>query len=584
MRVALIPFQKKLVKRMDNIRFILIVAMAMLSMSLWQAWQQDYGPKPPLSAIQQTITPTNADMPIGAVATSVQPAIGGAAPALSNKVITVKTDLYNLEIDTKGGTLVNLDLLKYPVDKKNTSADVLDTLKDTVGMGKTEKNLKPIRLFNNKPTDLFLAQSGLISANNPSQAPDHHSLFNAAQDQYTLAEGQNTLEIPLTWTDNQGITVTKHYTFTRGSYVVNLDQEINNNSQTPWTGRQYTQFTRIPYTDPAGNNFIRTYAGGVVYTEANKYQKVTFDDMSDDNIKLTTNGGWSAMIQHYFAAAWIPPTDQENNLYSKALADNQFVIGSYSKDISVAPNTQGKLSAQLFTGPKVQPLLEKTAKGLELTVDYGWLTIVAKPIYHLLNFIHSFIGNWGFSILGVTLCIKLLFFPLSAASYKSMAKMRKLQPLLKELQERYKDDRQLFNQKMMAMYKVEKVNPLGGCLPILVQIPVFISLYWVLIETVELRQAPFALWIQDLSSQDPYYILPVLYGITMKIQQGLNPAPVDPIQAKVMKMFPIVFTFFFLFFPAGLVLYWIMNNTLSILQQWYITKHVVGEDKTQHAH
>lgn len=558
--------------------------MAMLSMSLWQAWQDDYGPKPPLSALEQTVTPTSADIPTGMPTSSGQPTNTNTAPVVTGKLITVKTDLYNLEIDTKGGTLVNLDLLKYPVDKKDTKADVLDTLKDTVGMDKTEKNLKPIRLFNNRPEDIFLAQSGLISASNPAQAPDHHSIFNATQDQYTLVEGQNTLEIPLTWTDNHGLTVTKHYTFTRGSYVVNLDQQIINNTQNPWTGSQYTQFLRTPYVDPAGNNFIRTYAGAVVYTEENKYQKVDFGDMVDENLKLTTNGGWSAMIQHYFAAAWIPPADQENHFYSKALDANQFIIGSSSKDITVAPNAQAKLTAQLFTGPKIQPILEKTAKGLELTVDYGWLTIVAKPIYNLLNFIHSYVGNWGFSILGVTLCIKLLFFPLSAASYKSMAKMRKIQPRLKELQERYKDDRQLFNQKMMAMYKEEKVNPLGGCLPILVQIPVFISLYWVLVETVELRQAPFALWIQDLSSQDPYYILPILYGITMKIQQGLNPAPIDPIQAKIMKMFPIVFTFFFLFFPAGLVLYWIMNNTLSILQQWYITKHIVGEDKLHHAH
>lgn len=557
--------------------------MAMLSMSLWQAWQDDYGPKPPLSALEQT-TPTNADIPTGESTASGQQANIHAAPIATGKLITVKTDLYNVEIDTQGGTLVNLDLLQYPVDKKDTKADVLDTLKDTVGMDKTEKNLKPIRLFNNRPKDIFLAQSGLISASNPAQAPDHHSLFNAAQDQYTLAEGQNTLEIPLTWTDNHGLTVTKHYTFTRGSYVVNLDQQIVNNTQNPWTGSQYTQFLRTPYVDPAGNSFIRTYAGAVVYTEANKYQKVDFGDMVDENLKLTSNGGWSAMIQHYFAAAWIPPADQENHFYSKALDANQFIIGSSSKDVTVAPNTQAKLSAQLFTGPKIQPILEKTAKGLELTVDYGWLTIVAKPIYNLLNFIHSYIGNWGFSILGVTLCIKLLFFPLSASSYKSMAKMRKIQPRLKELQERYKDDRQMFNQKMMAMYKEEKVNPLGGCLPILVQIPVFISLYWVLVETVELRQAPFALWIQDLSSQDPYYILPILYGVTMKIQQGLNPAPIDPIQAKIMKMFPIMFTFFFLFFPAGLVLYWIMNNTLSILQQWYITKHIVGEEKPHHAH
>ena len=567
---------------MDNIRFVLIIAFSMLSILLWQAWQLDYGPKPPLSAIEQPVVNAKADLPVeGSTPAETGVASQAAIETSKGKLIKVKTDVFNLEIDTLGGTLVNLDLINYPVDKKNTA---VNTIRSKFGLAESEKNLTPIRLFNNHAEDFFLAQSGLISNSDSVAAANHHSVFTATQDSYTLAEGQNNLEVPLTWTDNQGLLVTKLFTFTRGNYAINVEQKITNKSQKPWNGRQYTQFIRTPYVDPAGNSFIRTYAGGVVYTEENKYHKVDYSDMAEEDLNLTTKGGWSAMIQHYFASAWIPPIDQENHLFSKALGENKFVIGSYSPVVSIAPNSEAQLNAQLFAGPKIQPILEKTAKGLELTVDYGWLTVVAKPIYKLLNFIHDYIGNWGFSILGVTLCIKLLFFPLSASSYKSMAKMRKIQPRLKELQDRYKDDRQMFNQKMMAMYKEEKVNPLGGCLPVLVQIPVFISLYWVLVETVELRQAPFALWIQDLSAQDPYYILPILYGITMKIQQGLNPAPIDPIQAKIMKMFPIVFTFFFLFFPAGLVLYWIMNNTLSILQQWYITKHIVGEEKPHAAH
>lgn len=281
------------------------------------------------------------------------------------------------------------------------------------------------------------------------------------------------------------------------------------------------------------------------------------------------------MIQHYFAAAWIPPADQENHFYTKQLKDQQYVIGAYSgAPVTVASNASDQFSMELFAGPKIQPMMEDIAKGLELTVDYGWLTFIGKPIYWLLNQIYNLVGNWGVAIIGVTLCIKLLFFPLSQASFRSMAKMRKIQPRLKEMQERFADDRQRFNKEMMALYKREKVNPLGGCLPILVQIPVFISLYWVLVETVEIRQAPFILWIQDLSAMDPFYVLPVLMGITMKIQQSLNPPPIDPIQAKIMKMFPIVFTIFFLFFPAGLVLYWVVNNTLSIIQQWYITKQI----------
>lgn len=569
---------------MDNIRFVLIIVLAMLSLMLSQAWELDYGPKPVVTnAIETTATNTKAELPINGSPSSQAQASAQSLPLVEpnkSQLINVKTDVYNLQIDTLGGTLTNLDLLNYPVDKKNTS---VNSLRNKIGLSDSEKDLAPIRLFDSNTEKLFFAQSGLISESGSESAANHQSVFNASQNTFTLADGQNSLVVPLTWTNNQGLTVVKTYTFTRGSYVVNLDQKVVNSSDKPWSGRQYTQFLRIPYTDPAGNSFIRTYAGGVIYTEEEKYQKVQFSDMADEDVKATTTGGWSAMIQHYFAAAWIPPSNQETNLYSKALEGEKFLLGSYSAPVTVASNSEQDLKATLFVGPKIQPVLESVAKGLELTVDYGWLTVIAKPIYHLLNFIHSFIGNWGFSILGVTFVIKLLFFPLSASSFKSMAKMRKIQPRLKEMQEHYADNRQLFNQKMMALYKEEKVNPLGGCLPILVQIPVFISLYWVLIETVELRQAPFALWIQDLSSQDPYYILPVLYGISMKIQQGLNPAPIDPIQAKVMKMFPIVFTFFFLFFPSGLVLYWIMNNTLSILQQWYITKHIVGEDKS-HAH
>ncbi|MCK5355448.1 MAG: membrane protein insertase YidC, partial [Methyloprofundus sp.] len=319
---------------------------------------------------------------------------------------------------------------------------------------------------------------------------------------------------------------------------------------------------------------IRTYAGGVVYTEEEKYQKIDFSDMAEENFSAKTMGGWSAMVQHYFAAAWVPPADEINQYYTKELKDWRYVIGSYSPPATVPVNSEHIFNTQLYVGPKIQPEMEAVAKGLELTVDYGWLTIIGKPIYWLLNKIHDSVGNWGWSILGVTLCLKLLFFKLTEISYKSMAKMRKIQPKLAELKERFGDDRQRFNTEMMDMYKKEKVNPMGGCFPMLVQIPVFISLYWVLIETVELRQAPFALWIQDLSAQDPFFILPIVMGITMKIQQSLNPAPVDPIQAKVMKMFPLVFTVFFLFFPAGLVLYWVMNNTLSIMQQWVITKNI----------
>ena len=566
---------------MDNIRFILVIALAMISYMLWEEWQKDYGPKPVVTASDQSgSNKIKEDLP---TAVDNSPALVSeqnveAVPLVeipSDKIISVKTDVFSLEIDTKGGTLRNLDLLHYPHEKINT---VVNTLYSLVGMDAPEKDLSPIRLFNNDVEKLFLAQSGLIASTDSAAAPDHHASFSSEKQHYELAIGQDSLTIPLTWTNDNGLVITKTFTFTRGNYDISVDQKVSNQSSNVWTGRQYSQLLRVPFVDDKGNTFIRTYAGGVVYTEEDKYQKVDYEEMRDENLKVETLGGWSAMTQHYFASAWVPPPDQQNLFYTKALNNNQFVIGSYSPSVTVQPNTEVILESRLFSGPKIQPMLAKVAPGLELTVDYGWLTFIAKYIYQLLNFIHDYVGNWGWSILGVTLCIKLIFFKLSQTSYRSMAKMRKIQPRLKELQEKFADDRQRFNTEMMAMYKREKVNPMGGCFPILVQIPVFISLYWVLIETVEIRQADFALWVQDLSAQDPFYILPIVMGITMKIQQMLNPAPIDPLQAKVMKMFPIIFTVFFLFFPAGLVLYWVCNNSLSIIQQWYITRQIEADD------
>ncbi len=581
MMVALIPFQKNLVIRMDNIRFILIVTFAMLVFMLQQAWQLDYGPKPEVAAIADPLAiNTKEDLPSAAAASAQsEPAEQNTAAVplatvSSANVITVKTDVLALQIDLQGGTIQNLDLLNYPVEKSNT---VVDKLREIIGLPVAEKNTAPVRLFDSSQEKLFVAQSGLIADSGFATAPNHHTIFSNEKDSYTLQPGQDSLTVPLKWTDNNGLVITKLFTFKRGSYQITLEQQVKNNTGKAWSGRQYSQLLKAPDTEGSGNMLtggMRAYAGGVIYTEKEKYQKISFDDMTDENLDVTTKGGWTAMIQHYFASAWIPPADQENHFYTKTLNDVHYVIGTYSPLVTVEPNSEAQFVAQLFAGPKIQPMMEQTAPGLELTVDYSFLTFIGKPIYWVLNQIHDAVGNWGVAIIGVTLCIKLLFFPLSQSSYKSMAKMRKIQPRLKELQERFADDRPRFNTEMMALYKKEKVNPLGGCLPILVQIPVFMCLYWVLSETVEFRQAPFMLWIQDLSIQDPFYVLPVIMGITMKIQQSLNPAPIDPIQAKVMKMFPIVFTVFFLFFPAGLVLYWVVNNTLSIIQQWYITKKI----------
>ncbi|MDP3876339.1 MAG: membrane protein insertase YidC [Methylobacter sp.] len=564
---------------MDNIRFILVVTFFMLVFMLQQAWQQDYGPKPEIAAAADSVaTNTKEDLPVaaGVAAQADQQNIAAVplATVSSANVIRIKTDVLALEIDTKGGTIQNLDLLDYPQEKANTAVNSLRAL---IGLEPAEKNTAPVRLFDSSQEKLFVAQSGLIADSGFTAAPSHHTVFKNEQNNYELKPGQDSLTVPLTWTDN-GLTITKLFTFKRASYEITLEQKVKNESSKDWSGRQYSQLLRAPDTTSSGGGMLtggmRAYAGGVIYTEKNKYQKISFDDMDDENLDVATQGGWTAMVQHYFASAWVPPVDQENHFYTKALSEGHYVIGTYSSPITVNANSDAQFVAKLFAGPKVQPMMEETAHGLELTVDYSFLTFIGKPIYWVLNQIYNAVGNWGVAIIGVTLCIKLLFFPLSQSSYKSMAKMRKIQPRLKEMQERFADDRPRFNTEMMALYKKEKVNPLGGCLPILVQIPVFMCLYWVLSETVEFRHAPFMLWIQDLSSQDPFYVLPVIMGITMKIQQGLNPAPIDPIQAKVMKMFPIVFTIFFLFFPSGLVLYWVVNNTLSIIQQTYITKQI----------
>ncbi len=574
---------------MDNLRFLLIMAFVMISYMLWEAWQIDYGPKPQqiVSETPTIVEPEEAGLPdikgsesdtaTGQVPATQATTVEQVQPSKpEQKLIRVETDLFSMEIDTKGGTIQNLDLVQYPEEKPNR---YYNQMLEFFGLEAENMNSEPIRLFDSSEKKLFLAQSGLIAGKGSLKAPDHHANFESAQDTYQMQIGEDTLVVPLTWINPQGLQVTKRYVFTRGNYDIVVEQEVVNQSQQPWSGRQYSQLLRRPFKKENSNNFIRTYTGGVVYTQEDKYQKIEFDDMAEDDLSVDTVGGWSAMIQHYFAAAWVPPVEQQNHFYTKELKDWRYVIGSYSPASEINSGDSIVFTSHLFAGPKIQPTMEAIAEGLELTVDYSWLTVVAKPIYWLLNKMYSYINNWGGAILCVTLCIKLLFFPLSQASYKSMAKMRKLTPQLKELQDKYKEDKQRLNTEMMAMYRREKVNPLGGCLPMVVQIPVFISLYWVLVETVELRQAEFAGWVLDLSAQDPFYILPVLMGITMKIQQSLNPPPVDPLQAKIMKMFPIIFTVFFLYFPAGLVMYWVWNNSLSILQQWYITRQIEAEGK-----
>jgi YidC/Oxa1 family membrane protein insertase len=458
-----------------------------------------------------------------------------------------------LEIDTRGGTILSLLLNEYPVSLERK--DVKFTL------------LRPTS------PDLFVAQSGLIGLEK-EEAPTHETQYQTKAQSYAMGEN-NSLVVELFWQSPKGVKVIKRFIFTRGSYLVMVEHQGVNDTESVWTGREYRQLMRgLPGEKSAGSQFLYTYTGGAIYTPAEKYEKISFEDMESKALSLEVQGGWIAMLQHYFLGAWVPPPEQMEHFYTNVLPGGRYVLGAYTPPVTLSDQQSHTFSTGFVAGPKLQDELEAIAPGLELSVDYGWLTVLAKPIFWLLKQIQSVVINWGWSIILLTVLIKLAFFKLSETSYKSMANMRKMTPRIQALKDRYGDDKQRMNQAMMELYKKEKINPLGGCLPILVQIPVFIALYWVLLESVELRQAPFIFWLQDLSIKDPFYVLPLIMGVSMFIQQKLNPTPPDPMQAKIMMSLPFVFTVFFAFFPAGLVLYWVVNNIISILQQWYITRKI----------
>ena len=549
---------------MDNPRLLLFIALSFVVLLMWEAWQRDYGTRTPVeSPVSEAAAPAPADgslpaedLPIAADTASV----ADQAPKLSldeallkrSERVRVITDVLDIEIDTVGGDLRRAVLLKYPIKASDP---------DT-----------PFELLNDRLPNIFVAQSGLRTPD--GEEPTHHARYTAEQSEYRLQAGQSELSIPLRWTSPQGVAVTKLYRLRPDSYVIDVEHQVRNGSAAEWRGRAYRQLQRTQIAEYGQSQFIHTYMGGVIYSPEEKYEKISFEDMVEENLSRSITDGWAAMIQHYFVAAWIPPASEPEQYYTKVLSGQRYVLGLIANPVAVPPGDETVFTSRLYVGPKLQDTLGSVAPGLELTVDYGVLTVLAKPIFWLLEKIHSLTGNWGWSIILLTLVIKLAFYKLSETSYKSMANMRKLAPRLQALKERYGDDKQKLNHAMMDMYKKEKINPLGGCLPIVVQIPVFISLYWVLLESVELRQAPFMLWLNDLSSADPFYVLPLIMGVTMFIQQKLNPAPLDPVQAKVMMVLPVVFTVFFAFFPSGLVLYWVTNNTLSIAQQWVITKRV----------
>jgi YidC/Oxa1 family membrane protein insertase len=553
---------------MDIKRSILLVALAVVAYLMVLQWNQDYGQAalPAETSQEQTSAAQLPETPPTTTAESTQgdiPAVGGeqsvsALPETqaSSQLIRVRTDVLDVAIDPRGGDIVDLRLPEFP--RRQDRPDV------------------PFQLFERSPERTYEAQSGLIG-----DGPDKASgrpLYSSEQQQYQLADGQDQLVVDLKYSEG-GVNYTKRFTFDRGDYDLGVSYLIDNQSQAPWTGYMFGQLKRDDSGDPSSSTATgtATYLGAALWTKDEPYTKVSMGDMDDKNLKKTVEGGWIAWLQHYFVTAWIPAPDQTNQVQTRKDSQGNYIIGFTGPAIQVAPGSQGETTATLYAGPKSQDKLEELSPGLRLTVDYGILWFIAQPIFWLLENIHALLGNWGWSIIVLTIVIKLAFFPLSAASYKSMARMRAVSPKMQALKEQFGDDRQKMSQAMMELYKKEKINPLGGCLPILVQMPVFLALYWVLLESVEMRQAPWMFWITDLSIKDPFFILPIIMGVTMFIQQQLNPTPPDPMQAKVMKLLPVIFTFFFLWFPAGLVLYWVVNNVLSIAQQWYITRKIVGQ-------
>ena len=549
---------------MDNRRLILLVVFFLSLFMLWEAWQKYNQPK--VDALVAVSSAAPPELLGGQAAVASQPiAAPSTAPALKKgESVNIATDLFTAELSTLGGDIVGLTLNRYN--------------------DRTDKNKRFMLLGDEHK---YRAQNGLTIAG--QKLPDHNTVFTLAPGKRSLGDDEKTLQVRLDAATANGINVSKVYTFTRGSYLINVHYEVDNGTQQSLAPTAYFQLRRDGVSPAGESRMVSTFTGSSVYTAEEKYQKIAFSDIDKDKAVFVkeANDGWVAMVQHYFVSAWIPAPQQKRNFYMRKIGNGDSALydaGVMTPMAPIAPGEKGELSMSLYTGPQLQSVLDQFAKpitegglgaeGLSRVVDYGWLTIVAAPIFWCLEAIHKLVGNWGWSIVLLTICIKLLFFPLSAASYKSMARMRALTPRLTVLRERCGDDKQKLNMEMMALYKTEKVNPLGGCLPILVQIPVFIALYWALLGAVEMRDAPWVMWIHDLSSQDPLYILPVIMVATMLIQTKLNPTPPDPIQAKVAMFMPFIFGGMFFFFPSGLVLYWVVNNTLSIAQQWQITRMI----------
>ena len=569
---------------MNNPRSILLIALLLVSYLVWNQWQQDYA-RPAASATGETALPAPpADGSPAAAASSEVPsatatsatnaapaAVPGATPDGKGELVEISNDVLKLWIDTRGATVVRADLLAYPQQPKDYA--------------------HPVRLLDDSADHFFVAQSGFASAAESAKAASHQDPFIAEQKSYALAPDQGRLEVPFTWTDPaSGLAVRKVFVLERGSYVLATRQEIKNDGSAAWQGNAYRQLQRvIPPSAKHGffgsitNPQSYSFTGAAWYSPDDKFQKLAFDKFVKSPMQnRTVTGGWIAMLQHYFFAAWLPPQNSAET-YSTEVRDGtypRFTIRSMGPALNVPPGGTVTSEARLYVGPKLQSSLDDVAPGLAKTVDYGILDFISELLYIVLAFFYRLTGNWGFAIILLVLLIKAVFFKLSEAQYRSMAKMRKLQPRIQALKDRYGDDRQKMAQAQMELFQKEKINPLGSCLPMLVQIPVFFALYWVLVESVELRQAPFFLWIQNLTAPDPYFVLPILNAATMIATQYLTPTTgMDPVQARMMKIMPVVFSIMFAFFPAGLVLYWTVNGMTSLLQQWIITRRIEATDK-----
>jgi YidC/Oxa1 family membrane protein insertase len=554
---------------MDIKRTILWAIFFVSAIMLFDNWQRDHG-RPsmffPNPAATQSTAPTGSDtLPQASEPGSTPPPVTTAAgapgtstaqPSAPAQLVKFSTDVYDGEIDTRGGTLVKLTL----------------TRKSDPNQGDLN-----ITLFDRTANHTYLARTGLIGGD----FPNHNDVYTVQQPgPHTLANNQQSFSISLESPVKGGVKVVKTYTFTRGSFVIGVDTKIENVGSTPVSPSVYMELVRdsTPVETP---RFSHTFIGPAVYTNEQHFQKISFSDIDKNKAAYATSAdnGWVAMVQHYFASAWVPQQGAKRSIYVEKVDPTLYRVGMTETVAAIAPGQSANVSARLFAGPEEERVLEGVAPGLDLVKDYGWVTIIAKPLFWLLEKIYGLVGNWGWAIVLLTLLIKAVFFPLSAASYKSMARMKEITPRMQALRERFKSDPQKMNAALMELYKTEKVNPFGGCLPVVIQIPVFISLYWVLLSSVEMRGAPWVLWIHDLSQQDPYYILPVLMAVSMFVQTKLNPTPPDPVQAKMMMFMPLAFSVMFFFFPSGLVLYYVVNNVLSIAQQYYITRMMGAQKK-----